>query len=116
MYVGDYVPQPTRKELIEGDIQGRHLYQYDFTEPQYKALIKLTAAINAALPKVALTVPGGEKSVITKVLPAEELAAFSGLIGHWHIVPEKVDPAAAPTDAARNDRPTGSDYFAREAV
>ncbi len=95
MYSGDYVPQPTRKELIEGDIQGRHLYQYDYTEAQYKALIKLTAGINAALPKMALTVPGGEKSVIPKVLSKDELAAFSGLIAHWHIVPEKVDPGPA---------------------
>lgn len=91
-----FIPRPSRRELICGQIHGRTLHQYDFTDEQYAALIKLTAALHRALPRIALEVPRNpDGSVRNNVLSPEELDAWSGLIGHWHITTNKIDPGPA---------------------
>jgi N-acetyl-anhydromuramyl-L-alanine amidase AmpD len=92
----NFVARPARKELIKGCVQGRELMQYDFTEEQYQALIKLTAALARVLPKMKLDVPRTEDGEIrTTALSAEELDAYSGLLGHLHVTTNKVDPGPA---------------------
>jgi N-acetyl-anhydromuramyl-L-alanine amidase AmpD len=91
-----FVPRPARNELICGEIHGRTLHQYDFTDEQYAALIKLTAALHRVLPGINLEVPrNADGSVRNNVLSPEELDAWSGLIGHCHITRGKIDPGPA---------------------
>lgn len=92
----NFVARPARKDPVEGTVNGRKLYQYDFTNQQYGALIKLTAALHRVLPRIALTAPRGpDGKVITDVLPADQLKAFHGVVAHWHIIKEKPDPGPA---------------------
>lgn len=91
-----FIPRPARSELVSGQIHGRTLYQYDFTNEQYAALIKLTAALHRVLPKIALEVPRNpDGTVRNTVLSREEREAWSGLIGHWHVTTGKIDPGPA---------------------
>jgi N-acetylmuramoyl-L-alanine amidase len=92
----DFVARPARPEIVCGEINGRQLYQYDLTEAQYRSLIKLTAALCRALPRIRPDYPRDETGALrTTVLTPEELAGFSGLVGHFHITDQKVDPGPA---------------------
>ena len=65
-------------------------------EEQYRALINLTAAVCRALPRIRPDVPrDAEGQVRWDELSDEEMAAFSGLIGHYHVTDGKVDPGPA---------------------
>jgi N-acetyl-anhydromuramyl-L-alanine amidase AmpD len=77
-------------------VQGRELAQYDFTPEQYAALTKLTAALCRVFPKLKCDHPrdaGGK--LIAQKLPDEELERFHGILGHYHIQSNKVDPGPA---------------------
>ena len=92
----DFVARPARKEVIEGRVNGRTLYQYDFTDRQYEALIKLTAAMHLIFPRIELQFPRDDDGAVRMdVLTDEELAAFSGFLGHQHTIASKVDPGPA---------------------
>lgn len=85
-----------RPERITGVIQGRELEQYDYTPEQYQALIRLTAALCTVFPKLKCDYPKDADGQATPgKLPDEELAEFQGLIGHYHIQSNKVDPGPA---------------------
>ncbi len=92
----DFIGRPTRREPVVGKVQGRELVQYDFTPEQYAALIKLTAALHRIFPKLKLDYPrdsAGEP--LTAKMPAEAWATFGGVIGHFHLQENKVDPGPA---------------------
>jgi len=91
-----FVARPARKELISGRINGRDLIQYDYTDEQYAALIKLTAALVQIFPKITLDAPRNRDGTIRMdVFPKKELTAYSGLLGHQHVTKGKVDPGPA---------------------
>ncbi len=91
-----FVARPARPGLFEGTIHGRRLVQYDFTEEQYRALGRLTAAVARALPRIR---PEAPRDAAGKVradrLSDGELARFEGLVGHWHLTTNKIDPGPA---------------------
>jgi len=92
----NFVPRPARDEIIEGEIQGRKLYQYDFTNEQYQALAKVAATLSRVFPRIRLQYPVGEDGeLIRKALGSDELARFEGLIGHYHVTKRKIDPGPA---------------------
>jgi len=92
----DFVGHPARPEPITGVIQGRELLQYDFTPEQYDALIKLTAALSRALPKIRCDYPrDASGKLIPHKLTDAELEQFQGVLGHFHIQANKVDPGPA---------------------
>ncbi len=92
----DFVGRSARKEPIKGTINGRELIQYDFTNEQYHALIKLTAALVSVFPKLELDAPrDADGNVRMDVFSADELADYSGLLGHYHVTKGKVDPGPA---------------------
>ena len=96
IYTKDFVGRPARPELVRGVVQGTELVQYDLTPQQYAALTKLTAALCKVFPKITCDYPrGSDGKVITKKLPPEELAAYHGVIGHFHIQLNKTDPGPA---------------------
>lgn len=91
-----FVGHPARPELIKGTIQGRELVQYDFTPEQYRALIRLTATLSRVLPKIKCDYPKDAQSkLIPEKLPDSELQEYEGILGHFHVQTDKVDPGPA---------------------
>jgi N-acetylmuramoyl-L-alanine amidase len=91
-----FVGQPARPEPVHGTIQGRDLVQYDFTPEQYSALCKLTAALCRIFPRINCDYPRdfGGRLVLQK-LPDDELNVYHGVLGHYHVQTDKVDPGPA---------------------
>jgi N-acetylmuramoyl-L-alanine amidase len=91
-----YVGHPARPEPVRGTIQGQELMQYDFTPEQYQALIKLTATLCKVLPKIKCDYPKDvDGKQIPQKLPDAELEKYQGVLGHYHIQTNKVDPGPA---------------------
>jgi N-acetylmuramoyl-L-alanine amidase len=102
-YLGDphlrvkgFVPRPARDEPVVGEIQGRRLMQYDFTEEQYRSLVRLGAALCASFPKIRPDAPRDAAGRIrSAALSPAEIDAFGGLVGHYHLTTAKTDPGPA---------------------
>jgi len=91
-----FVGRPARPEPARGRVQGRELVQYDFTNEQYESLIRLTATLCRVFPRLACDAPRDARGmVIDRVLPDDGLATYRGLLGHWHITTNKIDPGPA---------------------
>jgi N-acetylmuramoyl-L-alanine amidase len=92
----DFVGHPARPDPVKGIVQGRELIQYDFTPQQYDALVKLTAALCQTLPKIKCDYPrDAAGQLILQKLPDDQLAAYQGVLGHYHIQTNKLDPGPA---------------------
>lgn len=91
-----FVGRPARPEPVRGVVQGTDLMQYDLTPEQYKALTKLTAALCKVFPKITCDFPRDENgALLTKKLPDDQLKAYGGVMGHYHIQTNKIDPGPA---------------------
>lgn len=96
IYTKGYIGRPARPMLITGVIQGQPLAQYDFTPEQYAALIKLTAALCRVFPQIKCEYPRDARGqLIPQKLPDADLAAYKGVLGHYHIQTNKTDPGPA---------------------
>lgn len=92
----DFVGRPRVNDPVVGPVQGRQLTQYDYTPEQYAALIRLTAALCKVFPKIKCDYPrDAEGRLAMRKLPDDQLQTYGGLIGHWHIQTNKVDPGPA---------------------
>lgn len=88
--------RPVRPVPVVGRIQNQSLRMYDFTPQQYESLARLSATLHRALPKIALDYPREADGSPTLVkLDSARWAGFRGLIGHYHIQDNKVDPGPA---------------------
>jgi N-acetyl-anhydromuramyl-L-alanine amidase AmpD len=88
--------RPARSDPVHGAIHGQEYQQYDFTPEQYAALAKLTATLTRVLPRVRLEFPrDAAGAVLPRVLSEAELQAFSGVLGHYHLTKQKIDPGPA---------------------
>jgi len=82
-------------------INGRVVHMWDFTEEQYRALIKLCIGINCLLPGIKLQVPFDKKSGQHPLDRLKNYSKFSGILGHAHVqkgengVECKYDPGSA---------------------
>ena len=91
-----FVGDPARPEPVVGMIQGKDLIQYDFTPQQYHALVRLTAALCKVFPQIKCDYPkDAAGKLIRQKLPDDELKAYQGVLGHFHIQTDKVDPGPA---------------------
>ncbi len=91
-----FIARPARAERFVGNYNGTVVYQYDFTEAQYRSLVALTRTLCRIFPKLRLEVPrDGSGAVRTEALSPAEFQAWSGLIGHHHIQKNKTDPGPA---------------------
>lgn len=92
----NFIARPVRDQPVTGEINGRELMMYDLTAEQYAALIKLTAALSRIFPQIELVAPRDEDGhVISHALSHDELTAFKGVIGHYHLTDNKSDPGPA---------------------
>ncbi len=91
-----FIGRPARPEPVKGAIHGRALHQYDLTSQQYAALIRLTATLCKVFPKLNCDYPRDQDGgPLLHKLPDDELARYSGVLGHFHIQSNKVDPGPA---------------------
>jgi len=92
----NFAGHPRKNEPVIGTVQGRQLTQYDFTPQQYAALARLTATLCKVFPKMKCDYPrDAAGKLVMQKLPDAELQKYEGLIGHWHIQTNKVDPGPA---------------------
>ncbi|MGP1273532.1 MAG: N-acetylmuramoyl-L-alanine amidase [Phycisphaerales bacterium] len=88
--------RPIRSERIRGTINGRDLVMYDLTAEQYDSLAKLTATLNAIFPKIELDAPRDTQgAILTGTLSDPAFDEFAGVLGHFHVQDNKVDPGPA---------------------
>jgi N-acetylmuramoyl-L-alanine amidase len=91
-----FVARPARPGLIRGTLQGQVLVQYDFTPEQYAALAKLTAALGRVFPNLKLDYPHGRGGRLnTQALSEGAFQRYRGVLGHYHVQANKVDPGPA---------------------
>jgi N-acetylmuramoyl-L-alanine amidase len=91
-----FIGGPARADPVTGPIQGREVAMYDFTPQQYASLTMLTATLCRVLPRIRCDYPrDADGDLITRKLPEAQLAAYSGLLGHYHIQENKLDPGPA---------------------
>jgi hypothetical protein len=91
-----FVGHPARPDLVRGNIQGQDLVQYDFTPEQYRALIKLTASLCRVFPNLKCDYPKDSSGkLIPRKLDDEPLDKYQGVLGHYHLQTNKVDPGPA---------------------
>ncbi len=92
----EFVPRPARPDLVLGPIHQEALAQYDFTPQQYEALARLLAALHREFPKIALDYPhNADGTPKTAQLSPDEFAQFHGVLGHYHVQGNKIDPGPA---------------------
>jgi N-acetyl-anhydromuramyl-L-alanine amidase AmpD len=92
----NFVGQPARTQPVRGTVQGMELEQYDFTPEQYAALTRLTAALCRIFPEMPCRYPVDEQGkLVPRKLDDDQLAAFQGVLGHYHIQANKQDPGPA---------------------
>ncbi len=91
-----FVGRPARDALVRGRVQGDELAQYDFTPEQYDALARLAAALCRELPRIRPDAPRDASGrVRDTALSDGEWAGFQGILGHFHVQTNKVDPGPA---------------------
>jgi N-acetyl-anhydromuramyl-L-alanine amidase AmpD len=91
-----FIPRPDRAEFVSGRVQGKTYHQFDFTPEQYRALPKLMAAINKALPRIHLEAPRDlHGHIVNRALSASQLHNHNGVLGHFHVQTNKQDPGPA---------------------
>ncbi len=92
----DFVARPAQDQMVVGFVQGRRLYQYDFTEEQYHALAHLVAALTRVFPKLELDYPRAKDGTLRRdALERDKLESYCGLLGHYHVTTRKIDPGPA---------------------
>lgn len=84
------------KSLRRAIINDRTVEMPPYTPAQDEALAALCAALCKTLPRIALNYPQDTHGhVVAHKLDDATLASFSGILGHWHIQSNKVDPGPA---------------------
>jgi N-acetylmuramoyl-L-alanine amidase len=87
---------PPMIDPIRGTVHGIELVQSEFTPQQYDALAKLIEALCRSLPHIERRVPrDANGDIVMEKLSDDELANFRGILGHFHIQENKVDPGPA---------------------
>ena len=91
-----FVARPARKQIVAGKIQGKDLWQYDFSEEQYQALAKLVATLSKVFPRMRLDYPrDATGALVRKKLDDAVFDAYRGVLGHYHVQLNKTDPGPA---------------------
>ena len=88
--------RPIRDVPVVGEVQGQTLKQYDLTPQQYESLTKLTATLCTIFPKIKCDYPRDKDGKLAlKKLVGEDYTSYEGILGHYHVQTNKVDPGPA---------------------
>jgi len=88
--------RPARDAMVVGEVHGKALRQYDLTPQQYDALIKLTATLCTVFPKITCDYPRDSAGKLnTRQLVDDDYRGYHGVLGHYHVQANKVDPGPA---------------------
>ncbi|MEL6497115.1 MAG: N-acetylmuramoyl-L-alanine amidase [Planctomycetota bacterium] len=91
-----FIARPRRPEPVSGVINGRQLSMYDLTPEQYDSLTKLIATLGTVFPRLAIDAPRDSAGrVAGDVLSDQDFESFQGVLGHFHVQANKVDPGPA---------------------
>jgi hypothetical protein len=98
-----YVSRPYgQRGYFSRNINGRMVRMWDFTEEQYRALIRLCRGVNRLLPGIALRVPFNKDKRRTPPGKIKNFSSFKGILGHAHVqggtgdgIKQKYDPGSA---------------------
>lgn len=91
-----FIGFPATDGLAAGTINGSRLLMYDFTQEQYDALVRLTAALCTLFPAIEPDCPrNADGAVRSAALSQEEWKNFHGVLGHYHVQANKADPGPA---------------------
>jgi len=91
-----FIGHPARDNPVKGNIQGQDLVQFDYTPEQYAALSKIIATFCTIFPQIPCSYPRDEQGqLITHKLPDDVLMSYRGILGHYHIQTNKIDPGPA---------------------
>ncbi|MFT4647703.1 MAG: N-acetylmuramoyl-L-alanine amidase [Glaciecola sp.] len=92
----DFIARPQRDFRLEGVIQGEHRFMYDYTPEQYETLIRLSAVLCQVFPRMQPDAPRDASGQVSdRVLSDGDFAGFGGILGHYHVQRNKVDPGVA---------------------
>ena len=90
------IHRPSGDGPVTGRIHERDLVQFDLTDKQYDALIHLTATLTELFPNLPNDYPrGADGKADIQQLSDKDWREFQGLIAHWHLDPDKIDPGPA---------------------
>ncbi len=96
IHTPEFTGYPVRSEPVVGMIQGHLLKQYDYTPQQYQALIRLTATLCKIFPNLTCDYPhDSQGNLIDHKLADSELKNYHGIMGHYHVQTNKIDPGPA---------------------
>jgi N-acetyl-anhydromuramyl-L-alanine amidase AmpD len=88
--------RPSRDQPVTGIVQNQKLRQYDFTPQQYEALARLTATLCTIFPQIRCDYPrDASGALVTNKLPNADYDRYQGILGHYHVQDNKVDPGPA---------------------
>ncbi len=88
--------KPRRNEPIIGNLRDKKYEQYDFTQQQYDSLVKLAAGLCHLFPQLKPDAPRDPQGkIIDRTLTPEQWTSFSGILGHYHVQDNKIDPGPA---------------------
>lgn len=87
---------PSGAGFVEGVVQGQRLVQGELTPAQEAALVKLAAGLCRTFPRLRPDAPRDAAGAVRdRALSEAEFAAFGGILGHFHVQENKVDPGPA---------------------
>lgn len=84
----DRVAHPAAQDAV---IHGRAHRVLPFTEPQFRTVVAVSKAL-AALCNLPRAIPGNGGAFYAGLLTRDEIANFSGVLGHLHVSEHKLDP------------------------
>ena len=88
--------RPDRDDPVVGTVQGQDLTMYDLTPQQYESLIKLTAALCRTFPKIRCDYPRDAQGHLAPAKLGDDVYhGYQGILGHYHVQANKVDPGPA---------------------
>lgn len=105
-----FVGRPARDRPVVREVQGQALVQYDLTPEQYDSLGRLIRTLCDIFPAMRADFPKDPSgNLLRRALTPEEFASFRGVLGHYHVQQNKIDPGPAfdwdrVLGESRNDR------------